>query len=189
MGFYVKRFVLLLATVAMLAATSGCTISKKDCLQGDWQTRGYEDGKSGRSPDVIERYASKCAKHGVTPDAVAYSAGFDVGIELYCTADNGIKVGEKNETYTGACPADLEPVFLKNYLSGLRLALDDLEIKYDSDSLELDILRANRDRLAIAGKPHATDDKRIKTAVDSLRSNTSERSRINQNIRKWSAKL
>lgn len=189
MIFYTRRFVLLIVSIAMLAATPGCAISKKECLQGDWQTKGYEDGRDGKSPDIINAYATRCAKHGVTPDPIAYSAGFDVGITLYCTAENGLVEGEANRKYSGACPVELEKTFLKNYIEGLRLALSDLEIEYDRESLELDMMRANRDRLALAGESHSKDDKRIKYKSDSLIANTKARTSINQKIRDWSSKL
>ncbi len=189
MTYFIKRVILLIFCAALVAAAPGCTISEKDCLQNDWQTIGYTDGEKGRSPDVINSYAKSCAKHGVTPDASAYSAGFNVGITKYCTADNGIKQGERDKSYSGACPPDLEKVFLKNYIVGLRLKLVDLEIQYDRDTLELDRLRANRDRLAAAEKPHDVDDKRIESISSTLSSNTSSRQSINSKIRKWSSRL
>ncbi len=181
-----KRIILLIATMAFLATAPGCSVSEKTCLQNDWQTLGYKHGEDGKSADALNRYVKDCAEHGVTPDASAYSAGYEVGIALYCTAENGAKEGSDVNSYSGACPPELEKPFLENYLNGLRLAMDELEIEYDRDSLELDRLRLHRDSLASAGKPHVVDDKRIKNLGDKLRLNTTERSNINSIIRKWS---
>lgn len=186
---FVKRMVLLFATIGLLAAVPGCSVSEKTCLQNDWQTLGYKHGEAGKSAGALDRYVKDCAEHGVTPDASAYSAGYEVGIALYCTAENGSEEARKENSYSGACPPELEKAFLENYLDGLRLTIDELAIEYDRDSIELDRLRANRDRLANAGKPYAIDDKRIKTVSDRLRRNTSKRSSINSKIRKWSGRV
>lgn len=188
MSFYVTRIILLIAAMAFLATAPGCSVSEKTCLQNDWQTLGYKHGEAGRSADALNRYVKDCAEHGVTPDASAYSAGYEVGIALYCTAENGVKEGSGVNNYSGACPPELEKPFLESYLKGLRLAMDDLEIEYDRDSLELDRLRLHRDTLALAGKPHVVDDKRIKNLRNQLMRNTSERSNINSIIRKWSGR-
>jgi len=184
-----RRFILLVATMALLATAPGCSVSEKTCLQNDWQSLGYQHGKGGKSSDALNRYVKDCAEHGVTPDSSAYSAGFDVGIAEYCTAENGSKVGNNVKEYSGACPANLEKTFLKSYISGLRLAKEKLEIEYDRDTIELDRLRANRDRLAAAGESFARDDKRISSIANSISLNTDKRLTITNNISKWSGKL
>ncbi len=189
MATLLKRSVLVLFCLTTIAATPGCAISKKDCLADDWQTKGYQDGQRGKSPDVISTYAKSCAKHGVTPDASAYAAGFDVGIKEYCTPEKGFSEGEDNDSYSGACPADLEPAFLEKYISGLRVALDDLAIEYDRDSIELDRIRDHKDWLVSQGASHSKEDKQIKYLTGRLRSNGSKRSSLNDKIRRWSARL
>jgi len=189
MSIYIKRIILLIATMGLLATAPGCSVSEKKCLQNDWQTLGYQHGEDGKSADALNRFVEGCAKHGVTPDASAYSAGYEVGIALYCTAENGAEQGSKNKSYSGACPPDLEKPFLENYIDGLRLAIAELEIDYDRDSLRLDELRANRDRLSLSGKPYAKDDKRIKSAVSSMQQNATKRKNITSKIRKWSGRI
>jgi len=173
---------------ALLVLLSSCTISKKDCLRGDWQTIGYKDGRAGKSSDVINDYASSCAKHGTTPDASAYTAGFDAGILLYCTPENGFEKGEKNLDYRGVCPVDLEPAFLDKYIAGLEVAMVELEIDYDRDSLELDLLREERDRRESDGDSLSKVNKEIKSAGNSLRYNTQQRESISNKIRRWKSR-
>jgi len=189
MNMFIKRFTLLLATIALLVSAPGCSVSEKTCLQNDWQTLGYKHGEDGKSPDALNRYVKDCAEHGVTPDASAYSAGFEVGIALYCTPENGATQGGKAKSYSGACPPALEKDFLRPYLDGLRLAQDELGIEYDRDTIRLDELRANRDRLAIAGQSHVRDDKRIKSLTSQISSNTRERQKISAEIKKWIGRL
>jgi len=189
MNIYFKRFILLLATITLLGSMQSCSVSEKTCLQNDWQTLGYQHGEQGKSADALNRYVKDCAEHGVTPDAGAYSAGYKVGIPLYCTAENGAEQGGKANDYSGACPPELEKAFLRPYLDGLRLAQDELSIDYDRDTIRLDEMRANRDRLAAAGKPHGTDDKRIKSLSSKISSNTTKRQQISAKIKKWIGRL
>lgn len=189
MSLNVKRFILLLSAIALLATTQACSVSEKTCLQNDWQTLGYKHGEDGKSADALNRYVKDCAEHGVTPDASAYSAGYEVGIALYCTSANGIEEGTKVNSYSGACPAALEKDFLTSYLDGLRLAQDELAIEYDRDTIELDRLRANRDRLAAAGESYEKDDKRIESISNRISQNTNKRLSINNNIQQWSGRI
>ena len=189
MSMYFKRIILLLAAISLLASVPGCSVSEKTCLQNDWQTLGYKHGEDGKSADELNRYVNDCAEHGVTPDASAYSAGYEVGIALYCTAENGAKEGSDVNSYSGACPPELEKPFLENYLEGLKLAMSELEIEYDRDTIELDQLRAHRDRLAAAGESHVRDDKRIKRLSDKILYNTNQRSNINNNILEWAGRI
>jgi len=184
-----KRIIIFSISLILIASTSGCVISKKDCLADDWQTIGYKDGVRGQSPDVIQQYAATCAKHGVTPDALAYTAGFDVGIVEYCAPANGFKQGAGNDDYNGVCPAQLEVAFLKQYISGLRNAMDELAIRHDKDSLRLDELRDHRDWLISEEAPHTKEDKQIEETSSSLTLNATERISINDKIRRWSAGL
>lgn len=176
-----------LVCVTLLSASGGCTISEKDCLRGDWQTIGFKDGKAGKSADLLNRYAKSCEKHGTSPDPAAYTAGFQAGIVLYCTPENGFTEGEKNRNYSGACPAKLERTFLDSYVEGLRIAIDDLEIVYDREQIELDRLRDKRARRIKAEEPHDKLDKEIDYLRDSLSRNTQQRQSINNRIRKWQA--
>jgi len=189
MSMFFKHGVLVLAAIAILTTTQSCGVSEKTCLRNDWQTLGYSHGEQGKPADALNRFVKDCAEHGVTPDATAYSAGYDVGVKVYCTAENGAKAGGDVEIYEGVCPANLEKAFLENYIDGLRLAKDDLQIEYDRDTIELDRLRANRDRLAAAGESHVRDDKRIKSIVSAIEQNTDDRLDINEYIREWSGRI
>lgn len=180
------------AVVACLCAVSlasGCAISKKECLQNDWQTRGYKDGKVGKSPDVLSSYAKTCGKHGVTPDPVAYKAGFDVGVIEYCTPENGFRTGRKNKDYESVCPVELERGFLNSYVSGLHSAFDNLSFSYDRHRFELDVLRDERNRLIADGQDPKEQNKDIKSLSSSLRQNIAERQQIKDKIRRWEASL
>jgi len=211
-----KRFILLIAAIALLAATSGCAVSEKTCMQSDWQTLGYNHGKDGKSADALNRYVKDCAAHAVAPNPSDYSTGYEAGIALYCTAENGLKVGTDGMGYSGACPAESEKAFVEQYLDGLRLAMDDLQTEYIWDALELGRLQATRasfSTLATVGEYHYVyrfpylnhingipythrigeyyyaDHGRIGLIRGRLLLNAKKRAFISNSIREWSGRI
>ncbi|MBX2838897.1 MAG: DUF2799 domain-containing protein [Gammaproteobacteria bacterium] len=181
------RLVFILALSIGVSACS--TISKKDCVRGDWQTIGFKDGKQGYTTDRLESHAKTCAKVDVTPDAIAYQKGHQAGVLEYCTPQNGSRVGRNNDEYRGVCPEELEYGFLENYVTALRIKLDDLEIERDQVKDQLDEARDERARLG-ADQPVPKQLRREIDYYQSRLSNlNSERMRINDKIAKWSQKL
>lgn len=169
----------------MIMLGSSCAISKKDCLQGDWQNMGYKDGRSGISADIINTYAVSCAKHGASPDPEAYTAGYQSGIALYCTPDNGYEQGRRIQDYAGSCPVELEKPFIEKYLHGLRVTDQALKFDFDRERFELDVLRDRRDRKIAADELHANLDKRIRQTRDVLRSIIQKRDSISEKAQRW----
>ncbi|BAP58117.1 hypothetical protein THII_3820 [Thioploca ingrica] len=101
----------------------GCaTLSKEECLQGDWKSIGYRDGTHGYNLTQIEQHQKACADYHVVPDLNAYQAGRDEGLLVYCTPSNGFNLGERVEDYNSICPPYLESAFLEQYERGLQSA-------------------------------------------------------------------
>jgi hypothetical protein len=97
-------------------ALSGCTtLSENECLTADWESIGYSDGSRGYNSGRIGNHTEACQEHGVTPDSKEYEAGRQRGLETYCTARNGLRVGQQGNVYSGACPSELESSFLRGY--------------------------------------------------------------------------
>ena len=108
------HFLILIALTA--SALSGCaSIPKSACQSGDWYDIGMRDGASGRAEDRFLDHAQACAKHGLPSDRNQWMLGRSRGLERYCTARNGVAVGEASNRYAGVCPADSEPAFLRGY--------------------------------------------------------------------------
>lgn len=140
-----------LLPVLSLLALSGCaTMSGDECLTSDWQTIGYEDGLRGYTADRIGQHRKACAKHGVTPNLSAYTAGRDRGLGEYCQPSRGFSVGSSGSRYNGVCVAHYEADFVEAYNAGYQLY----------------VLRANVNRTssAIASKEREID--RIEQDID-----------------------
>ncbi|MCH9027738.1 MAG: DUF2799 domain-containing protein [Proteobacteria bacterium] len=110
-----------LALVALFAVQGCATMSQEECLTGDWYAIGFEDGAQGRNADRIGKYRKACADYDVTPDLVAYQEGREKGLREFCRPQTGFAVGRRGHSYSGICPADLEPAFVAAYQEGKHL--------------------------------------------------------------------
>jgi hypothetical protein len=143
-----------LAAVAAVAviggALAGCaTMSKDQCLQGDWGAVGFKDGEAGRAQSRLDDHAKACAKAGVVPQAGPYFAARDQGLKLYCTQDRGFREGRTGQSYAGVCPQLSERGFLVGYADGQLVdAAEDRLSDARSDRDSADRRAEKRDREA-----------------------------------------
>jgi len=110
-----------LAMVALFAMQGCATMSQEECLASDWYAIGFEDGAQGRNADRIGKHRKACANYNVTPDLVAYQEGREKGLREFCRPQTGFAVGQRGQSYSGICPADLEPAFVAAYQEGKHL--------------------------------------------------------------------
>ena len=110
-----------LAMVALFAMQGCATMSQEECLAGDWYAIGFEDGAQGRNADRIGKHRKACADYDVKPDLRAYQEGREKGLREFCRPQTGFAVGQRGHSYSGICPADLEPAFVAAYQEGKHL--------------------------------------------------------------------
>ena len=165
----------MLRTSAALAliALSGCaSMSRDECLTVDWRTVGFEDGVAGYSGDRIGQHRKACAKHGVAPDLSAYQAGREEGLREYCVPSNGFRLGAQGGSYSGMCPADLDPPFADAYDAGRQLYTLQSRLSSVSRQLEArrgDLHQAEADIVtasAVAISSEATGEERAQAVLD-----------------------
>jgi len=118
-----------IATLALAGCGGGATVSKSQCVAGDWQTIGYRDGVNGLRSDQLLQHENACVPHGVVPDRAAYMAGWSQGADEYCRPGNGFKVGESGDDDNDICPAALRDEFERGYQSGRQLYLARSEVE------------------------------------------------------------
>jgi hypothetical protein len=117
-----KKLFVLIFSIAIAGLLSGCaTLSKNECLEANWFEVGYRDGNMGKPRAVFQEHVDSCAKHRVKPNRDAYYKGRHEGLKLYCTKQNGYKLGKLGAKYQYACPPELEPKFLDGYVKGKRV--------------------------------------------------------------------
>lgn len=112
------RRILMMTVLAQLAACS--SISKDECLQGDWYSLGVNDGKAGELSSKFRDYQKDCAEHGVLPDFKTYQQGHSQGLVFFCDIPHGEAWGRAGKDYNTACTGKLEPAFRQGFQQGQR---------------------------------------------------------------------
>ena len=92
-------------------------------MLADWRLIGYQDGVTGKSVAAVGEYREDCAKHAVVPDLDAYRAGREEGLQQYCKAANGYRLGNAGRGLAAVCPTALEDDFRDAYNTGRKLYL------------------------------------------------------------------
>jgi len=110
------RFIL--PVLLSLTLSSCASLSKEECLAGNWNDIGFNDGRNGYRTSYLNKHKKACAEYGVKADREAYLQGHKKGLLTYCTPSNARRVGERGSSYQGVCPADKESDFLRHYEYG-----------------------------------------------------------------------
>jgi len=82
--------------------TSCATLSKEECLRGDWRDLGMRM-VSMRVCIQIEKHRKACAEHGIRP-MKDYIWTPREGLREYCQIDNAFRSGLSGRKYQGVCP-------------------------------------------------------------------------------------
>lgn len=107
----------------LLSVLSACTtLTKEECLKGNWKTIGFTDGAQGYPIDRLGKHQKACADFGVSPHLATYQAGYQEGLKSYCVAETAFELGKQAQSYNGVCPQELEKPFMQHYLRGLKSA-------------------------------------------------------------------
>src|SRR5687768_5274437 len=112
-------FASLLTAVLLSSCATG--MSKDECALADWQTIGYEDGLRGFPAERIGAHRVACAKHQVTLNLAAYSAGRERGLRDYCQPKNGFRAGLNGNGYANVCSGSTETAFVNAYQWGRQI--------------------------------------------------------------------
>jgi hypothetical protein len=163
------------AALALLASCA--SLSEGECVAGDWHGIGFRDGAAGRPETHIARHAEACAGVGVQPDAVAWRAGREEGLRLYCTPENVYEAGRRGEELRDVCPwgdrAELERANERG-LRYWRVGQEIAELERERSQLNRDIDRLLDGDLDEAGRARlrATRDelRRIERSLERLES-------------------
>jgi hypothetical protein len=168
-----------LALACLGLASCSSTPSKTACAAMDWRTVGYEDGAAGYPASRIGVHRRACGEHGVAPDFDAYQAGRAEGLNEYCTAANGYRVGASGGQYANVCPIEREADFVQAYSEGQGLYV--LRSRVSSTGSQLSARRRELERLekgvvsnaAAAVDETTTKEARVNAVLDTAK--TAER--------------
>lgn len=133
---------LLFAFAALLSLTACASISKDECLAGNWEEIGFGDGTNGQFSSYIQKHAKACQKVQVTPDPVAWEKGRQRGLPAYCVPQKAYEVGRTGWDVRDVCPADKMPALRAANAKGKRY----YELTQDIDEAR-GIISENEQRL------------------------------------------
>ncbi len=108
---------LLLSVLVILQSCA--TLTKEECLNGDWQAIGERDGAQGLHPGKqLKLHAAACKLAKVEPDQEVWIQGYKIGLVTYCTPLSGLFYGQLGKPYYKVCPDETEPDFLRGHYLG-----------------------------------------------------------------------
>ena len=61
-----------IVSIGALGLVGCASISKDECVSGNWSDIGYQDGTKGKARGKLAEYAKTCAKYGAQPNRDAY---------------------------------------------------------------------------------------------------------------------
>lgn len=103
-----SKTLLQLCMLNSIILLSGCaTLSKEECVIGNWQAIGYSDGVAGHYPDRLTSHAKACSKASIAPDNQAWEYGRQMGLKQYCTTSNAYSIGRRGTTLNKVCPVTM----------------------------------------------------------------------------------
>lgn len=116
------RHLLMVVAAGLLGACAAKpSVSEHQCLAGDWQTIGYHDASLGYPSTRLLSHQEACGPHGVIPQRTDYMVGWQEGLSVYCTADNGFDLGSRGKRHNGICRGADAGAFQAAYDDGWEL--------------------------------------------------------------------
>lgn len=100
-----RSLIRLLASVSLLVSLTGCaSLSKDECLSGNWEEIGVRDGANGKPEEYLINHTTACAKVNVVPDRGAWNHGRERGLERFCQPNRMYSIGEYGGSFdAGIC--------------------------------------------------------------------------------------
>ena len=143
----------------LLSLTTACaTLSQSECLQADWHDIGQRDGSQGYARDRLEDHKTACAEYGVMSYPNAYHEGRRAGLEIYCTAENGLEQGKAGAVYHYVCPVEREAAFLKNHKLGREIYEITQQMRKVKHEIEIKEKRLDKEDLSDQQRKQLRDE-------------------------------
>lgn len=129
----------LLIAIGFTLALTGCaTLTKEECLGGNWEEIGFRDGTNGKTSAFLQNHAKACEKVGVRPVQSLWEKGRKRGLPAYCVPQRAYSEGRSGRSLNAVCPAAQMPALraanakgleyraFSNEISELRYRLDEI---------------------------------------------------------------
>lgn len=124
------KIIVLVSTLSSLIGCSHATLDREDCLRGEWQELGLQDGLAGKTLGELNLHKEACSEYGIIPDEKLYKAGREKGLKDYCQIENAVTTGLNGQLYQSVCPKEIDEAFRKQNLAAYNLYLTYMRNSY-----------------------------------------------------------
>lgn len=125
--------------LGILLIMGGCaTLSEDQCKAGNWNAIGRNDGVSGMGTSRLASHQKACSEYGININTSEYNVGYNEGLTVFCTTENGFEQGKSGKNNARVCPGNLQVNFDKGYYEGKKIY--DLETAIKAAETEIDRL-------------------------------------------------
>lgn len=102
-------------------ALAGCaSLSKDECLSGNWDEIGFRDGTNGKTSAFLQRHVKACEKTGVVPVQSVWEQGRQRGLPAYCVPSKAYSEGRNGRALSAVCPAAQIPALQAAHSVGVQ---------------------------------------------------------------------
>ncbi|WNO10330.1 DUF2799 domain-containing protein [Teredinibacter sp. KSP-S5-2] len=102
----------------ILGALCANSLFAGNCDEIDWKQRGMEEAQDGNDLNLLRKYKKTCKPKLTQNHVNSYLQGYEAGLFVFCTADNGYDIGLSGKKYNNICPDELEEDFFEGYNKG-----------------------------------------------------------------------
>jgi len=124
------KMIVYLIALSSLMGCSHATLSRDDCVRGDWLALGVQDGMNGKTVGELNLHKQACLDYGITPDSKSYLTGREKGLLEYCRLDNAVTSGLNGQLYQSVCPKEVDEAFRKQNAAAYNLYLNTMRNSY-----------------------------------------------------------
>ena len=119
------KYILLIGSIFLISCA---TISKKDCTNTNWKTRGMIDRINGIESSSDSEFLKSCREQGVTPDFKQYNIGLSSVDYNTCSILSVRAKGVVNMPFNFRdCPGPVQGILLREYEEGKELSMKEHE--------------------------------------------------------------
>jgi hypothetical protein len=109
-----------LAALALCLTLAACaSLTKDECLSGNWEEIGFRDGTNGQTSARFQSHVKACEKVSVTPNQSLWEKGRTRGLPAYCVPEKAYREGRNGNELRAVCPASQMPALQAANSKGL----------------------------------------------------------------------
>lgn len=164
----------------------GCqNLEKESCRSKNWRNHGLNSAQQGFTIDESLKSAQTCSRYKVSIDETSIQEGYQEGLQSFCKTKVAFEKGQEGHIYQNICPKHSNKAFLKGYLRGRLLFLNEKseEIRKLYDQAEDRLWRKEREYTLLKSED-PEQAKLLKASLEAYREETAHLANEKKKIKK-----